>query len=227
MPRRGVYRVAHPAPTPRAPQIAFADRILLNKIDLVTPAEVATIEGRIKAINRAANIVHTKNSVVDLSFILGVKACQGPSPRLPTPPPLLPCIEQPTCTTNVCSSRDLPSTPPPSHPLPPPHMRGNHTGSPHSRKPLAARTALPRRSCAATTVAAVRLCVRVCVLGALQAFDLKRVLELDPAFLKEDEPHDHDHGHDHGHDHDHDHEHGAGRAPSWGGLWRSSKSSRS
>ena len=44
------------------------------------------------------------------------------------------------------------------------------------------------------------------------AFDLERVLELEPAFLEEDEHHDHDHHghdhHDHGHHHAHDHEHG-------------------
>jgi G3E family GTPase len=37
------------------------------------------------------------------------------------------------------------------------------------------------------------------------AFDLDRVLSLDPDFL-EGEDHDHDHDHDH-HDHDHDHDH--------------------
>ena len=46
------------------------------------------------------------------------------------------------------------------------------------------------------------------------AFDLDRILELEPAFLDEDEHdhHDHDHGHAHGHGHDHHghahHEHG-------------------
>ncbi|MCG5234230.1 CobW family GTP-binding protein [Xanthobacter oligotrophicus] len=43
------------------------------------------------------------------------------------------------------------------------------------------------------------------------AFDLDRILELEPAFLEDDDHHDHDHvhgpdcGHDHGHDHDHHH----------------------
>ncbi len=52
------------------------------------------------------------------------------------------------------------------------------------------------------------------------AFDLDRILEIEPAFLEEDEHdhhhHGHEHGHDHehgpdcgcGHDHDHDHHHG-------------------
>jgi G3E family GTPase len=39
------------------------------------------------------------------------------------------------------------------------------------------------------------------VLGR-NAFDLERILDIEPAFLEAD---DHDHHHDHGHDHDHDH----------------------
>jgi G3E family GTPase len=40
------------------------------------------------------------------------------------------------------------------------------------------------------------------------AFDLKRILDIQPAFLEQDHDHDgHDHHHDHGHDHDHDHHH--------------------
>src|SRR5256885_8712957 len=40
------------------------------------------------------------------------------------------------------------------------------------------------------------------------AFDLDRILEIEPEFLEADE-HDHDHGHD-GHDHDHGHSHSHG-----------------
>lgn len=43
------------------------------------------------------------------------------------------------------------------------------------------------------------------------AFDLERILSLDPDFLRADDHdhhhHDHDHGHDHDHHHDHDHDH--------------------
>jgi G3E family GTPase len=49
------------------------------------------------------------------------------------------------------------------------------------------------------------------VLGR-EAFDLERILEIEPAFLDADEAHDHDHDHHpaHGHDHDHhDHAHHA------------------
>jgi G3E family GTPase len=46
------------------------------------------------------------------------------------------------------------------------------------------------------------------VLGR-NAFDLDRILDIEPEFLEvEHHHHDHDHGHDHGHDHDHyDHAH--------------------
>jgi len=47
------------------------------------------------------------------------------------------------------------------------------------------------------------------------AFDLDRILEIEPDFLEADDGHDHhhhdhDHGHDHHHHHDHDHHHGHG-----------------
>jgi G3E family GTPase len=45
------------------------------------------------------------------------------------------------------------------------------------------------------------------VLGR-NAFDLDRILDIEPAFLTAEEEHDHDHHHhDHGHDHHHDHGH--------------------
>jgi G3E family GTPase len=39
------------------------------------------------------------------------------------------------------------------------------------------------------------------------AFDLARILEIEPEFLEAGDDHDH-HDHDHGHHHDHDHDHG-------------------
>lgn len=47
------------------------------------------------------------------------------------------------------------------------------------------------------------------------AFDLKRILEIEPDFLEKDHGHDHDHAHDHhhhDHDHHHHHDHGHGQA---------------
>src|ERR1700692_462988 len=50
------------------------------------------------------------------------------------------------------------------------------------------------------------------VLGR-NAFDLDRILDLEPEFLEGD-----GHDHHHGHDHDHDHDHGHKQAHSHGGL---------
>ena len=51
-------------------QIAFADVILLNKTDLVSPEELAKVEGKIGAINRYARIFKTQKSQIDLDAIL-------------------------------------------------------------------------------------------------------------------------------------------------------------
>ncbi|GIK81546.1 MAG: GTP-binding protein [Pseudorhodoplanes sp.] len=112
-------------------QIAFADVIVLNKIDLVTPDELAEVEARIRAINPYARLHRTERARVPLSEVLD-----------------------------------------------------------------------------------------------RNAFDLDRILEIEPAFLGEadhdhhhcDDPghcHHHDHHHDHAHpaDHDHDHRHGHDGAP--------------
>ena len=91
-------------------QIAFADVILLNKIDLVTPEELREVEARIRAINPYAVLHKTQKCAVPLDAVLG-----------------------------------------------------------------------------------------------RNAFDLDRILEVEPSFLEVDD-HDHDHhGHDHGHHHDHGH----------------------
>lgn len=101
-------------------QVAFADVILVNKTDLVTPGELAEVEARIRGINPYAKLYRTQKSQIEIDKVLN----QG-------------------------------------------------------------------------------------------AFDLDRILEIEPAFLEEDEHHhhDHDHGHEHGpdcgcgHDHDHGHHH--------------------
>jgi len=55
-------------------QIAFADRILLNKCDLVdSEEELAEVERRIRAINAGVPIRRTTNSKVDMDFILGIR----------------------------------------------------------------------------------------------------------------------------------------------------------
>jgi G3E family GTPase len=53
-------------------QIAFADVILLNKIDLVSPEDVERLEGRIRKMNAAAKIYRTQNSTIQVEHILNV-----------------------------------------------------------------------------------------------------------------------------------------------------------
>mmetsp|Transcript_81838 Transcript_81838/g.162473 ORF Transcript_81838/g.162473 Transcript_81838/m.162473 type:complete len:341 (-) Transcript_81838:57-1079(-) len=55
-------------------QIAFADKILLNKVDLVASEEKQAMLDRLKAINSGAEVIETTQSQVDMSRILGVKA---------------------------------------------------------------------------------------------------------------------------------------------------------
>ena len=55
-------------------QIAFADVILVNKTDLVSPAELAEVEGRIRAINPYAKLHKTERCAVPLPEVLGRNA---------------------------------------------------------------------------------------------------------------------------------------------------------
>ena len=55
-------------------QIAFADVILINKTDLVTPAELSEIEARIRAINPYARLHRTERAKIDIAEVLGRNA---------------------------------------------------------------------------------------------------------------------------------------------------------
>ena len=55
-------------------QVAFADKILLNKLDLVTPEEKMRVKTRIQSINKFAEIIETERSRAPLDKILG---CDG------------------------------------------------------------------------------------------------------------------------------------------------------
>ena len=55
-------------------QIAFADIILLNKTDLVTPAEIDKLEQKIYSMNSLVKIHRTQNSEIDIDKILHVKS---------------------------------------------------------------------------------------------------------------------------------------------------------
>jgi G3E family GTPase len=55
-------------------QVAFADIILINKIDLVSPQEIARVKQQIWELNPIAKIYETTHSSIDLSLILDTKA---------------------------------------------------------------------------------------------------------------------------------------------------------
>ena len=55
-------------------QLAFADRILLNKIDLVEKAELGAIEERIRKVNPSADIFRCEKSQVDPKSLIGIQA---------------------------------------------------------------------------------------------------------------------------------------------------------
>jgi len=55
-------------------QVSFADRILLNKMDLVTGSEAQIVKDKIRSINSFAKIIPTTQSQVDLSKILNIRA---------------------------------------------------------------------------------------------------------------------------------------------------------
>jgi G3E family GTPase len=55
-------------------QIAFADVILINKTDLVTPQELGEVEARIRAINPYAKVHKTERAKIPLGEILGRNA---------------------------------------------------------------------------------------------------------------------------------------------------------
>jgi len=69
-------------------QVAFADRILLNKIDLATEGELQAVEQRLKGINAFAPIIRSEKSQVSVDQVLGIKAFDlkkdaGDGPRVP------------------------------------------------------------------------------------------------------------------------------------------------
>jgi G3E family GTPase len=55
-------------------QIAFADVLLLNKIDLVTAAELEQLEQRIRSMNAIAKIYRTRDAVLEMDALLGIGA---------------------------------------------------------------------------------------------------------------------------------------------------------
>jgi G3E family GTPase len=55
-------------------QIVIADRIILNKIDLVNETEIGDLEGRVRKLNTTAPILRSSHARVELDEILGIGA---------------------------------------------------------------------------------------------------------------------------------------------------------
>jgi len=55
-------------------QVAFADKLLLNKIDLVTPEELADIKARLRSINAIAQMIEVDRAKVPMDEILAIGA---------------------------------------------------------------------------------------------------------------------------------------------------------
>lgn len=55
-------------------QVAFADVILLNKVDLVNPEELQQLEQRLRTMNPASKIHQTQQSNIEINHILGINA---------------------------------------------------------------------------------------------------------------------------------------------------------
>lgn len=55
-------------------QIGYADVILLNKIDLVTPEALEALKGRLRGLNHLARIHEVRQSAVPLDLVLGIEA---------------------------------------------------------------------------------------------------------------------------------------------------------
>jgi G3E family GTPase len=55
-------------------QIVIADRIIMNKVDLVSEPELAALEGEVRKLNATAPILRSSHARVDLENILGIGA---------------------------------------------------------------------------------------------------------------------------------------------------------
>lgn len=54
-------------------QVAFADRIILNKLDLVSSEEVEVVKEKVKKINNSADHITATNSVVDPKLLINIQ----------------------------------------------------------------------------------------------------------------------------------------------------------
>ncbi|GAA6038525.1 hypothetical protein JCM8097_004612 [Rhodosporidiobolus ruineniae] len=82
-------------------QVANADVILLNKVDLVSPADLDRIEGLLRTVNSTALIHRTTRSSIDLSLILDLNIYAAPS--APIRPETLAPFSQSTANATSCA----------------------------------------------------------------------------------------------------------------------------
>ena len=55
-------------------QIAFADMVLLNKIDLINPEDLQELEYKLRVLNGAARVYQTRNSDVEIDKVLELRS---------------------------------------------------------------------------------------------------------------------------------------------------------
>jgi G3E family GTPase len=66
-------------------QIVVADRIVVNKIDLVDEPQLVSVETRVRSLNETADIIRSQQARVDLDNILGIGAFSPPPVRADNP----------------------------------------------------------------------------------------------------------------------------------------------
>lgn len=81
-------------------QIVVADRILLNKSDLVGEAELQELERRIRTLNSNAPLIRTVQAQVDLSLILGLQTFESDALSMTDPD----FLHQPAIGAHVCDA---------------------------------------------------------------------------------------------------------------------------
>eukprot|EP01041_Mallomonas_annulata_P001574 gene1574-3045_t len=91
-------------------QIAFADRILLNKIDLVSQEQISSIESRIRQINALAEVRQTSFSNVSPDWVLDINGFSMKD----ISPLLMPQLNNRMNSCMPCGGSDPPPPPPPS-----------------------------------------------------------------------------------------------------------------
>lgn len=91
------YACSRPLAFLLAEQVQFANKVLVNKIDLVTPEEASKIEALLRQLNPTAEILQTRSSIIDVPVLLN-------KPAYDEVCALLICI----CSTTTARSLDRP-----------------------------------------------------------------------------------------------------------------------